>query len=133
MISGVSQVTITTAAASIVLTKIDAGGCEYLRETIKAKDVSSKALRLGDRAHLVITAYDIERYPGLRDIMIAKTNVTNIEVRGIAEHIYWKSATTLIVRKNIKLKTGGRDSLTFWVKQIGNDLSPTIYTTTALE
>ena len=64
--------------------------------------------------------------------MRAKTSITHIEVMGVDEHVYWKVATALIVKKNYGMRAGGLNSYTFMVRQKGDDLSD-IYTTGALE
>lgn len=133
MISGFKQVTITSGATDLVFTKIDPGRSEYRKETVTVKGVSGDLIRVQDEAILMITVFDNENFYVLEGWMRNHTNITEVEVEGIGEHIYWKAATTILVKKNYGLRSGSLNSFTILMHQVGNDLSSDIYATNILE
>ena len=100
MISGIKQVTVTASATSVVLSKIDPRNSSYTKGPLTKKGIDGKLHRFKDAALLVITAFDNENFAQLETWMRAKTSITHIEVMAVDEHVYWKVATALIVKKN---------------------------------
>lgn len=106
MISGIDYAEIITASETITLSNI-------LPETkidfspVFMKNADGEVVRTRDKAKVEIVAANENQYFSLKKIMQDWTSVTEIKVRGLAEHFYFKEATTITIKKKINPKSGG--------------------------
>lgn len=131
MISGVLKVTLKTATDTLVFTSIDPRKSLYKHHPVTKKNFSGENSKQKEFRKLVISTYQFENFAKLQEIMIDHTPITEIVVEGFEEHIYWKVATTLLVKTFIPIKPGDESRVIFSVQLEKEDLSD-IYTTDIL-
>ena len=132
MISGIKKVTIKIGTTYYYFNNINPQKSSYKKESRIIKDVSGGLNKMGDKATLIIAAYDDGNYQALRAEMIAKTDITLVQVQGIEEHIYWKEPTTFVITQTTIAKPGKRNYNIIKFTYNSNNTN-LIYTTTTLE
>ncbi len=129
MISGIDYAQIITASETITLSDVlPETKIEY--SPVFVKNADGEVVRVKDKAKVEIVATNEEQYFSLREIMTNRTSVTQISVRGLAEHFYFKEATTITVKKKINPKTGTLNKIIVKASYDGDPTSNIYFTDT---
>ncbi len=114
MISGIKKAYIILGstgyrASQMILIEKILPQSKAVKLPVYARDAEGKIVRTKDRAVVEIYSADVSLYESIRDLMVKKTLVATIKLRGIEEHFYFKESTTITVRKVVQPNTRGKN------------------------